>query len=579
MLTQEGRVIEFASRALTTTETHYSQTEREALAIVWACEHFHIYLFGAPFSVHTDHKPLVALFNNPRAQLSTRIERWVLRLQPYDLTIRYRPGADNPADYLSRHPVAQEPSSRSTTIAEEYVNYVVATSTPKAMTCEEVAEATAHDPTLSAVIDAISTNQWHRRRASTDEKAFHTLFLCRSELSLAYNGRIILKGRQIVLPASLQQKAVNIAHSGHQGIVKTIALMREKVWFCNMQAAVDFAVKNCMTCQVATRTPAREPLQMSELPNAPWTEVSCDFGHLDNGQYLLVITDEYSRYPIVDIVDSTSANSVIPKLDKVFAEFGIPQTLKTDNGPPFNSKDFAAYCTHLGFRHRKITPEWPRANGETERFMQTVKKTIKGSAKPNFRQDLYRFLLDYRTTPHCTTGVPPATALFHRTLKTWLPELPPQRLDDDSPMRDRDTKQKARMKQYADNKAYVRPSPLSVGDPVLLKNSHATKADTPFQPTPLVIIAKKGSMVTAQRGTQRVTRNSSFFKLAPRHPTQAETDVEQIEHEDSTQPMAPDTVQPTDTQNAFSQNFAPLILRRSTREVRKPRHLDDFVLE
>ena len=103
-------------------------------------------------------------------------------------------------------------------------------------------------------------------------------------------------------------------------MLDTKALLREKVWF-----------KNIKNCQVSTHKPAREPLQMSPLP-----EVSADFGHLQNGKYLLFVTDEYSRYVVVDILDSISTISVIPRLDKIFA---VPVSLKTDNGPPFtNSK-------------------------------------------------------------------------------------------------------------------------------------------------------------------------------------------------------------------------------------------------
>ena len=68
-------------------------------------EKFHIYLYGQQFTVITDHKPLVKLFNNPRSKLPARIERWVLRCQLYDFNVKFEPGRDNPADYLSRHPM------------------------------------------------------------------------------------------------------------------------------------------------------------------------------------------------------------------------------------------------------------------------------------------------------------------------------------------------------------------------------------------------------------------------------------------------------------------------------------------
>ena len=99
-----------------------------------------------------------------------------------------------------------------------------------------------------------------------------------------------------------------------------------------------------------------------------------DFAELDAVQYLLVVIDDYSRYPIVEVVNSTSATCVMPKLDRMFSMFDIPEVVKSDNGPPFNSEQFKQFSEYLGFRHRRITPYWPRANGEVERFMRTLKK-------------------------------------------------------------------------------------------------------------------------------------------------------------------------------------------------------------
>ena len=101
---EPARVISHASRALSPIEQKYSQTEREALAIVWGCEHFYMYLYEAPFILISDHKPLEWIFNNPKSKPPARIERWSLRLQPYNYTVRYKAGKDNPADYMSRHP-------------------------------------------------------------------------------------------------------------------------------------------------------------------------------------------------------------------------------------------------------------------------------------------------------------------------------------------------------------------------------------------------------------------------------------------------------------------------------------------
>ena len=98
--TDDYRAVAYASRALTAVERRYSETEREALAIVWAVEHYHLFLFGATFTLITDHKPLEVIYGSPKSKPSARMERWVLRLQPYDFAVVYKSGTDNSADYI-----------------------------------------------------------------------------------------------------------------------------------------------------------------------------------------------------------------------------------------------------------------------------------------------------------------------------------------------------------------------------------------------------------------------------------------------------------------------------------------------
>ena len=136
----------YASRTLTDVERRYSQTEKEALAVVWACERFHIYLYGKPFTLFTDHKPLEIIYN-PKSKPPPRIERWALRLQPYQFTIVHMAGKTNPADILSRLPLDNQPF-RERDIAEEYINYVASNAVPKALSLEQIETATAADPVL-----------------------------------------------------------------------------------------------------------------------------------------------------------------------------------------------------------------------------------------------------------------------------------------------------------------------------------------------------------------------------------------------------------------------------------------------
>ena len=96
---------------------------------------------------------------------------------------------------------------------------------------------------------------------------------------------------------------------------------------------------------------------MSELPEGPWREISTDFyGPVQSGEYLLAFWDNYSRYPEVEIVRSTSATTVIPKMDATFARYQIPKVVRSDNGPPFNSDDMDKDMRSMGIHHRKFTP-------------------------------------------------------------------------------------------------------------------------------------------------------------------------------------------------------------------------------
>lgn len=298
--TGNKNVIAYASRSLTNTEQRYSQTEREALAVVWACEYFHLYIYRKPIDIYTDHKPLVQIYGCASSKPSARLERWTLRLQPYQTTIHYRKGEDNPADYMSRHPAkATKPVSREQKVAEEYITYIAHNATPGALSLSDVAAATARDPTLQAVMEAVQTGKWHEtcNYPRVEKNSFKVYERLKTELTTATTAQVLLRQTRLVIPKDLQQRVVDLAHEGHQGMTKTKALLREKVWFPGLDQLVEQCVKSCMACQVSTPVTTREPLRMSPLPEQAWQETSVDFGELPNGHYLLVISDDYSRYP------------------------------------------------------------------------------------------------------------------------------------------------------------------------------------------------------------------------------------------------------------------------------------------
>lgn len=571
-------IIAYASRSLTDCESRYSQTEREALAVIWGVEHFHLYLYGSSFRVITDHKPLETIFNNPTCKATARLERLQLRLQPYETAVVYKPGADNPADYMSRHPdPKQSQTPRHLSRVDAYVNFVITNAIPSAVTLQEIKDATATDETLQNLARVITTQKWHE--VGKDVGQYQQI---KQELSVS-NG-VILRGTRIIVPGRLRQRVIMLAHSGHQGIVKTKRFLRDSDWFPGIDKMVEEMVRECLPCQAANHDtkPVSEPLQMSPLPQGPWQELSMDFcGPFPNGDCLLVVTDDFSRYPEVEILRSTSAKAVIPHLDSIFARQGTPNVVRTDNGPPFKSEDFQKFATHFGFTHRKITPMWPRANGEAKRLMRTLEKAIRTAVieGKNWRQELFTFLRQYRATPHSTTGKSPSELLNGRKLKSTLPQiqhdLAPQEV------RQTDAKRKTEMKEYADRCSHAKNTDLSVGDKVLLKQPKQNKMSTPFKPEPLEIKDKKGSMITAQNAERTVTRNASFFKKLP---SSVPVQLTPSDEEEKFTPSI-ETAEAADVAEGYheadeaveDEPETPPALRRSERTRRVPEHFKDYV--
>ena len=223
---------------------------------------------------------------------------------------------------------------------------------------------------------------------------------------------------------------------------------------------VEEKIRNCLACLSTSQQRTKNPPIMSKLPDGPWKEIGIDFfGPIKNSHYYLVIYDEYSRFPIVNKIISTSAKAVIPKLDEIFSLIGIPNVVKSDNGPPFQSEDFQQFANYLGFKHRKITPHWPKANSETERFMKSLKKVIQTAAveSANEAQQINKFLTSYRATPHTSTKVSPHQVLFGEgnTTSRLCPEIKNQDIDLEKNIRENDLQAKKKNEEKCTNNKIV----------------------------------------------------------------------------------------------------------------------------
>ena len=153
---------------------------------------------------------------------------------------------------------------------------------------------------------------------------------------------------------------------------------------------------------------------MTRLPCSPWHQVSIDFCEVA-GLYVLVVIDNYSRFPNIEIVHSTAAKAVIPKLDRAFVAYGVPEVVKTDNGRSSMGMSLHNLQTILVLYSEKSPPYGQRQMAKWWCFGKVLRTTT------NRKQQMYQFLRNYCTTPHSTTVVAPATALFGRPIRVKLP--------------------------------------------------------------------------------------------------------------------------------------------------------------
>ena len=516
----EWQPINYTSRAKTKTEKNYSPIEGESLAIYSGILTNKMYLYGIPFTVITDHKPLPPLYNSYKKTGPVRVERHRVRLQGFDFSVKYEPGRYNPCDYNSRHPLPlpnYEEDEKEEFGVEEgtelYINAIIAEDLPDAVTLKILQYETNQDDTLAMLkADILKGDLSNRPEVRPFRGVFNELSIVRS---------LVLRGTRIVIPEALQSDVIALAHEGHQGLTKTKQYLRTRVWFPKMDQMTQEYIDTCLPCQAATDRNHTEPLKPTAMPERPWQKLAMDFkGPIASKFYFFLLIDEYSRFPEVEIVTSTSAESVIPKLHRILCTHGIPEEIKSDNGPPFNGEEIKNYAKRQGFRHRLIEPEHPESNGLAENFMRMLTKVAHTAytAKQDPRRAVNNYLLNYRATPHSTTGETPAEILFGRKIITKVPIMAPRcqtKIHQSVKQRDQTSKRKA--KQLYDKRKHSREHRLKVGDKVLLKQRKST-TQTPYDPQPFTVIAHKGSMVTARRKHQTFTRDASKWKAMPDRP-------------------------------------------------------------
>lgn len=188
-------------------------------------------------------------------------------------------------------------------------------------------------------------------------------------------------------------------------------------------------------------------------------------------------------------------------------------SITADNGTQLVSAEFKKFCDENNIILISTTPYWPQQNGEVERQNRSILKRliISQSEKKDWKQDLLKYLLMYRSTPHSTTMKTPSELIFGRTIRDKLPNIN-QPVINDEEMRDQDLQSKQKGKEYTDKKRHAKSSEIEVGDTVLLKKMvRANKLAPIFEPIPHEVIERKGGelVVKNTESNVRYRRNVS----------------------------------------------------------------------
>ena len=406
--------IAYFSRALTPTEARYSQIEKECLAFTWLAERASDYILGKEIIGETDHKPLVPLLTTHCIdQLPPRIQRLRMRLMRFHIkSLIHIPGKEMYAsDMLSRMIPKNDDTMQDKELESEIQSYVfsVIDAIPISdVKLRQLIEAQNEDE-VTKKIKEYCLEGWPEKYQLPS--AIHPYLGDRGELTIVKD--ILLKSTRLVIPSAMRLEILDRVHEGHQGITKCRERAKQSVWWPGMSKQIQDMIECCRICNEHKKNHI-ELLIPTPFPDRPWQTIGLDFFKLKSVDYLIVV-DYYSRFIELGAMNK---NKTIPEvlrvLKSLFARHGIPETLRSDNGPPFDSGDYLAFAREWGCDIVTSSPAFLRSNGEVERAVQTAKNILRKSDEPE------KPLLAYRSTP-LRCGYSPSQLLMGRIIRSTLP--------------------------------------------------------------------------------------------------------------------------------------------------------------
>ncbi|XP_053699483.1 uncharacterized protein K02A2.6-like [Sabethes cyaneus] len=423
------RPIAYASCTMSATEQRYPQIDKEALAIVWAVKKFFHYLYARKFTLITDHKPLTQILH-PEKSLPTlcisRMANYADYLAHFNFDVVYKPTSQNTnADYCSRIP-SQTVQSDVNRLSlhegrnneDEFEQFSLHQIQQLPVRAEHIARESRKDTNLGRIIQELELGRNLMQLGYKAPEAKYTLV-----------ANCLLFEHRVVIPPTLRQTILNDLHVGHIGIVKMKGLARSFVYWPGIDADIENTARSCTECAQHASAPPKFNTHHWEYPNGPWERIHVDYAGPVAGSMLLIVVDAYSKWVEVKITNSTTTAATTSLLDGLFAAYGAPITVVSDNGPQFTAEEFKSFLQRSGVKYHKLSaPYHPATNGQAERYVQTVKNALKsmGSTSNTLQANTYEFLQQYRKVPHSETGESPAKLFLGRNIRTRLDLVRPQ---------------------------------------------------------------------------------------------------------------------------------------------------------
>ena len=528
--TPEGeKVIEYVSHQLTPNRLHYPVIQKECFATVYCLTKLRQYLLGAQTTVYTDHKPLKSLFT--AAMKNTRIQRWAILFDEYQVKIKYREGRHNvKADMLSRlriRPTEGEIEQSNDILA---INAESEDDNVRLLSYDEISFDDDIDLKALQRKDKHCKLIFQQLKDKDNEKVAND-YVVQNHL-LYHVGKTnrfetdpIL---QLVIPIRLKRVVLQGYHSalrgGHVGLEKTYQKIRSKYFWPNCYKDTIEFVQSCDICQRRMLRKQTAQLQDNIIPSFPMEVVGIDtvgpfVTSLNNNNYIVTVVDWYTSwveaYPVPNKEAETIAKTL---LGKFIPRHGCPRILISDRGLEYTAASIDELSTIMKIKRNITAPYHPASNGKTERchrFLNDIlAKGLQGKSHDEWEDVLPAALMAMRTCVNDSSKFSPYFLIYGRdpvmpidTLLTprrryygddYLPTMLQRLHTAFVNVADNTKKARENIKQQADKKARQRE--FQVGDPVYLhdpvvKEGQTRKLRSPW--TPYYRIIELVSPVTA----------------------------------------------------------------------------------